>query len=94
MTGFKIEQARSELYIYDLAVDEAHRRPGVATALIRALQAHARQCGAWVVYVQAEYEDPPAIALYQKLGTREEVLHFDLPVTQELPGSQTATKVK
>ena len=23
--------------------------------------------------------DEPAIALYQKLGTREEVLHFDIP---------------
>jgi len=29
----KFEQARSELYIYDLAVDEAHRRQGVATAM-------------------------------------------------------------
>jgi ribosomal protein S18 acetylase RimI-like enzyme len=30
----KFEQARREIYIYDLAVDEAHRRQGVATALI------------------------------------------------------------
>lgn len=29
----KFEQARSELYIYDLAVAEAHRRQGVATAM-------------------------------------------------------------
>src|SRR4051794_38951189 len=29
----KFEQPRSELYIYDLAVVEAHRRRGVATAL-------------------------------------------------------------
>jgi aminoglycoside 3-N-acetyltransferase I len=34
-----------------------------------------------VVYVQADYVDPPAIALYTKLGTREEVLHFDIAVT-------------
>lgn len=27
----KVEQVRSELYIYDLAVDEAFRRQGVAT---------------------------------------------------------------
>ena len=33
----KFEQARSELYIYDLAVDKAHRRQGVATAMIAAL---------------------------------------------------------
>jgi len=34
----KFEQARSELYIYDLAVDEGHRRQGVATAMIGELQ--------------------------------------------------------
>ncbi|MDQ7745494.1 GNAT family N-acetyltransferase, partial [Hydrogenophaga pseudoflava] len=45
----KIEQARSEIYIYDLAVRASHRRLGVATALIRHLQALARQRGAWVV---------------------------------------------
>jgi aminoglycoside 3-N-acetyltransferase I len=30
--------------------------------------------------VQADLVDPPAIALYTKLGTREDVLHFDIPV--------------
>ena len=29
----ELEQARREIYIYDLAVREAHRRTGVATAL-------------------------------------------------------------
>jgi len=33
-----------------------------------------------VVYVQADHGDDPAIALYAKLGVREEVLHFDIPV--------------
>jgi len=75
----KLEQERSEIYIYDLAVTEAHRRRGIATALIAALQAHAARIGAWVIYVQADYGDEPAIALYQKLGTREEVMHFDIP---------------
>jgi aminoglycoside 3-N-acetyltransferase I len=76
----KIEQARSEIYIYDLAVRASHRRIGVATALIRHLQALARQRGAWVVYVQADHGDDPAVALYTKLGVREDVMHFDLPV--------------
>jgi aminoglycoside 3-N-acetyltransferase I len=76
----KIEQPRSEIYIYDLAVDEAHRRQGIATALIEALQPLARDCGAWVIYVQADYGDEPAIALYNKLGVMEEVMHFDIPV--------------
>ena len=34
----KFEQERSEIYIYDLAVAEAHRRTGVATALIEELK--------------------------------------------------------
>jgi aminoglycoside 3-N-acetyltransferase I len=77
---FKLERARSEIYIYDLAVAEAHRRQGIATRLIGQLRAIAQQRGAWVVYVQADHGDDPAIALYDKLGVREEVLHFDLPV--------------
>jgi len=76
----KLEQARSEIYIYDLAVDERHRRQGIATGLIRALGKIAKERGAWVMFVQADPIDPPAIALYQKLGTREDVHHFDIPV--------------
>ena len=74
----KFEQARSEIYIYDLAVDERFRRRGVATALIQALQQIAREKGAWVIFVQADYGDDPAIALYNKLGVEERVLHFDI----------------
>ena len=74
----KLEQARRELYIYDLAVDVAHRRRGIATALIAHLRRHAANRSAWVVYVQADYGDDPAIALYTGLGTREDVMHFDM----------------
>jgi aminoglycoside 3-N-acetyltransferase I len=76
----KLERARSEVYLYDLAVAESHRREGVATRLIEQLRAIARARGAWVVFVQADHGDDPAIALYDKLGTRAEVLHFDLPL--------------
>ena len=75
----KLEQERSEIYIYDLAVSYPDRRRGVATALIAELQRIATEIGAWVVYVQADLGDEPATALYEKLGTREEVLHFDIP---------------
>ncbi|MBM1169782.1 AAC(3)-I family aminoglycoside N-acetyltransferase [Microvirga arabica] len=74
----KFEQARREVYIYDLAVHAEHRRQGIATALIEHLRGIAAERGAWVIYVQADYGDDPAIALYEKLGTREEVLHFDI----------------
>ena len=74
----KLEQGRSEIYIYDLAVAEAHRRRGIATALIAEVQTIAAEIGAWVVYVQADHGDEPAIALYRGLGTREDVMHFDI----------------
>jgi aminoglycoside 3-N-acetyltransferase I len=74
----KFEQERREIYIYDLAVEEAHRRQGVATALIEYLGEIASSRGAWVIYVQADYGDEPAIALYTKLGRREDVMHFDI----------------
>jgi aminoglycoside 3-N-acetyltransferase I len=81
LTGYvlpKFEQARCELYIYDLAVVQAWRRRGVATALIGEVQHLAAELGAWVVFVQADHGDDPAIALYTGLGQREEVLHFDI----------------
>ncbi len=74
----KFEQERSEVYIYDLAVAETHRRRGVATALIELTRAEARKADAWVIYVQADHGDAPAIALYTKVGRREDVLHFDI----------------
>ena len=74
----KFEQARSEAYIYDLAVAEPHRRRGIATAMVGELQRLATERGAWVTFVQADYGDEPAIALYTKLGVREDVMHFDL----------------
>lgn len=76
----KFEQERAEIYIYDLAVIASHRRQGVATGLIRRLQKIGAERGAWVVFVQADPPDAPAIRLYEKLGVREEVLHFDIPV--------------
>lgn len=76
----KFESRRSEIYIYDLAVDADHRRQGIATALIARVCDIAAQRGVWVVYVQADYGDDPAVALYTKLGIREDVMHFDIPV--------------
>ena len=77
----KFEQARSEMYIYDLAVADTHRRQGIATALIEELKQIAAARGIYVIFVQADYGDDPAIALYTKLGVREEVLHFDIDPT-------------
>jgi aminoglycoside 3-N-acetyltransferase I len=76
----KFEQDRREIYIYDLAVAEPHRRQGIATRLIRALQRLGKERDAFVIFVQADHGDTAAIRLYESLGTREDVYHFDIPV--------------
>lgn len=74
----KFEQRRSEVYVYDVAVAADFRRRGIATALFTALKPLARARGAHVIMVQADSGDAAAIALYETLGTREDVVHFDV----------------
>ena len=76
----KFEQDRREIYIYDLAVSEYHRRKGIATKLINELSRIAKDRRAYVLMVQADKGDDPAIRLYESLGIKEEVYHFDIPV--------------
>jgi aminoglycoside 3-N-acetyltransferase I len=80
----KFERARREFYVYDLAVCAEHRRRRIASSLIEHLREIAAQRDAWVIYVQADYGDDPAIALYENFGVREEVLHFDIEVEPRL----------
>jgi aminoglycoside 3-N-acetyltransferase I len=81
----KFEQQRREIYIYDLAVSDAHRRKGVATGTINALRKIAASQGAYVIFVQADLEDAPAIALYRSLGTMKLVNHFDIAPQAQRP---------
>jgi aminoglycoside 3-N-acetyltransferase I len=76
----KFEQDRREIYIYDLAVAERHRRRGVARTLIGELRTIASQRDVFVIFVQADPQDGPAIALYESLGTKHTAHHFDIAV--------------
>ena len=78
----KFEKERAEIYIYDLAVDSSFRRMGVATSLIEELRNIGRAMGAYVLFVQADKapDDMPAQALYRKLGTEEDVFHYDIQI--------------
>lgn len=76
----KFEQPRREIYLYDLAVAATHRRCRIATRLIERLREIALDRGAWTIFVQADRGDAAAIALYQGLGAREDVIHFDIAV--------------
>jgi aminoglycoside 3-N-acetyltransferase I len=82
----KFEQDRREIYIYDLAVLAEHRRKGVATGLIGELKRIATERDVYVIFVQADLEEGPAIALFESLGTKETAHHFDIAVRRhELP---------
>jgi aminoglycoside 3-N-acetyltransferase I len=76
----KFERERKEIYLYDLAVAADHRRRGVAKGLINELKHIASERGAYVIFVQADPPDPSAVALYESLGARETVYHFDIAV--------------
>ncbi|NJL01573.1 MAG: AAC(3)-I family aminoglycoside N-acetyltransferase [Spirulinaceae cyanobacterium RM2_2_10] len=89
----KFEQERREIYIYDLAVATAHRRQGIATALIRELQRIAAARAVYIIFVQADRGDEPAIALYTSLGVREDVLHFDIPVAERYAEAEPAPDI-
>jgi len=83
----KFEQDRREIFIYDLAVAERHRRRGVATALINELRRIASARGAYLMFVQADDGDDAAIALYETFGGASEAAHqFDIEVPP--PGEQ------
>lgn len=79
----KFEQERSEIFIYDLGVAKEFRRQKIASNLIEKLKIIGKEIGAYVIFVQADkdIEDLPAIALYKKLGSLEDVFHFDIDVT-------------
>jgi aminoglycoside 3-N-acetyltransferase I len=76
----KFEQERREIYIYDLAVAEDHRRRRVATTMIDELGRIASKRSVCTIFVQADLGDGQAIALYQSLGTKEIAYHFDIKV--------------
>ena len=67
----KFEQDRREIYIYDLAIGQSHRRRGVATGLFGELRRIASKRNVSVIFVQANPEDAAAIALYESLPTHD-----------------------
>ena len=56
------------LLIYDLEIDDAHRRQGIATALMNEARNHAKQVGAKETWLVTEDDNPEAKALYDSLG--------------------------
>lgn len=70
--GFAIAKFRmDEAHILLLAVDEAHRRCGVGTALIRWIEKTALVAGIGIVYLEARLANAGAREFYKALGYKE-----------------------
>lgn len=63
-----------ELFIYDIAVDAAHRRQGVGRALIEWVKALCSERGITSFYVGAMADEPEAVAFYESTGLRRETV--------------------
>ncbi len=75
MTMFQHET--TELFIYDVAVEAAHRRKGVGSALIDFTKVLCAARGISSFYVGAMVDEPDAIHFYESTGLmREDVAWF------------------
>ncbi|MFB6840357.1 GNAT family N-acetyltransferase [Streptomyces sp. NPDC056361] len=61
-----------EMCLYELGVDEGHRRRGVGRALTEALVARARERGCRGAWVPVDTDNAPALATYRAAGAVDE----------------------
>jgi len=70
------------LCIYEIEVDEARRRRGIGTRLLRELEALARERGVAEAFVLTETDNTAAMRLYESAGgSAEEVVMWDFDYT-------------
>jgi aminoglycoside 3-N-acetyltransferase I len=71
----------AEVFIYDIAVHEKHRRKGVGKMLVATLRKHCREQSVDAVFVPADDEDPHALDFYKAIGGNPSpVTFFTFPV--------------
>jgi ribosomal protein S18 acetylase RimI-like enzyme len=58
----------TEMFLYELAVDERFRRRGVGRALVDALASHARAAGCYGMWVLTDRTNTAACATYASAG--------------------------
>lgn len=66
----------SEIFIYDIAVRESHRRRGVGRRLVMALRESARAIGIRDIFVPADNDDKHALDFYRALGGAPSAVTF------------------
>ena len=61
----------TEMFLYELGVDDSARRQGVGRTLVQALAALAREQGCYDMWVLADADNAAAQAAYARAGGRE-----------------------
>jgi aminoglycoside 3-N-acetyltransferase I len=61
----------TEMFLYELGVEEPYRRRGIATALVEALRDLARQRGCHGLWVAVDADNAAALATYRRAGGGE-----------------------
>lgn len=79
-----IKQGQRTHLIANVAVEESHRRQGIARALTRAALEELQRRGAPAVWLQVREGNPPALHLYQSLGFEERAART---TWESMPGS-------
>ena len=69
----RFDRRRAEVLLYEIGVDEAFRRRGLARALIAGVKRWAAEVGADGVWVLTAADNAPAKALYAATGGHEDV---------------------
>ncbi|MET9853995.1 GNAT family N-acetyltransferase [Streptomyces sp. NPDC006450] len=62
----------TEMCLYELSVDEGHRRRGLGRALTEALAAEAEARGCYGMWVGVDTDNEAALATYRAAGARDE----------------------
>ncbi|HXZ68400.1 MAG TPA: GNAT family N-acetyltransferase [Alphaproteobacteria bacterium] len=66
--GTAVHRRSKRCLIWHFYVDKAHRRQGIGRLLMDAVEAHCRNIGARLMWVETQNVNAPAIAAYRALG--------------------------
>jgi ribosomal protein S18 acetylase RimI-like enzyme len=62
----------TEMFLYELGVDDRFRRRGIGHALVAALAARAAECGCYGMWVLTDRDNAAALATYTGAGAADE----------------------
>jgi aminoglycoside 3-N-acetyltransferase I len=65
----------TEMFLYELAVDEPSRKRGIGTSLVHELDSLARSLGCYGMWVLTDVDNPAALATYEAAGGQRPTTH-------------------